>query len=34
MAIGLHDSDFKNPVVRWIDARLPQAARNEMPLAT
>ena len=23
MAIGLHDSDFKNPVVRWIDARLP-----------
>ena len=23
MAIGLHESDFKNPVVRWIDARLP-----------
>ncbi|MBX9701810.1 MAG: cytochrome b, partial [Acetobacteraceae bacterium] len=23
MAIGLHDSDFKNPVIRWIDARLP-----------
>ncbi len=23
MAIGLHDSEFKNPVVRWIDARLP-----------
>jgi len=23
MAIGLHDSDFKNPVVRWIDSRLP-----------
>jgi ubiquinol-cytochrome c reductase cytochrome b subunit len=23
MAIGLHQSDFKNPVVRWIDTRLP-----------
>ena len=23
MATGLHESDFKNPVVRWIDARLP-----------
>jgi ubiquinol-cytochrome c reductase cytochrome b subunit len=23
MASGLHDSDFKNPVVRWIDSRLP-----------
>jgi ubiquinol-cytochrome c reductase cytochrome b subunit len=23
MATGLHNSDFKNPVVRWIDARLP-----------
>jgi len=23
MAIGLHESDFKNPVVRWIDQRLP-----------
>jgi ubiquinol-cytochrome c reductase cytochrome b subunit len=23
MAIGLHDSDFKNPVIRWIDQRLP-----------
>ena len=23
MAAGLHESDFKNPVVRWIDARLP-----------
>jgi ubiquinol-cytochrome c reductase cytochrome b subunit len=23
MASGLHDSDFTNPVVRWIDARLP-----------
>ncbi|MCU0888242.1 MAG: cytochrome b/b6 [Rubritepida sp.] len=23
MAIGLHDSSFKNPVVRWIDQRLP-----------
>jgi ubiquinol-cytochrome c reductase cytochrome b subunit len=23
MAIGLHDSEFKNPVVRWIDSRLP-----------
>jgi ubiquinol-cytochrome c reductase cytochrome b/c1 subunit len=23
MAIGLHDSDFKNPVIRWIDARMP-----------
>ncbi|MBB5687915.1 cytochrome b/b6 [Roseomonas alkaliterrae] len=23
MAIGLHDSDFKNPVVRWIDQRMP-----------
>jgi ubiquinol-cytochrome c reductase cytochrome b subunit len=23
MAIGLHKSDFQNPVVRWIDARLP-----------
>jgi ubiquinol-cytochrome c reductase cytochrome b subunit len=23
MAIGLHDSTFKNPVVRWIDSRLP-----------
>jgi ubiquinol-cytochrome c reductase cytochrome b/c1 subunit len=23
MAIGLHKSDFQNPVVRWIDSRLP-----------
>jgi len=23
MAIGLHKSDFRNPVVRWIDQRLP-----------
>jgi ubiquinol-cytochrome c reductase cytochrome b subunit len=23
MAIGLHDSDFKNPVIRWVDSRLP-----------
>jgi ubiquinol-cytochrome c reductase cytochrome b subunit len=23
MAIGLHDSDFKNPVIRWVDQRLP-----------
>jgi ubiquinol-cytochrome c reductase cytochrome b/c1 subunit len=23
MATGLHESDFRNPVVRWIDARLP-----------
>ena len=23
MAIGLHESDMKNPVVRWIDQRLP-----------
>src|SRR5215207_2143554 len=23
MAVGLHESDFKNPVVRWIDSRLP-----------
>ncbi|MCX8132613.1 MAG: cytochrome b/b6 [Roseococcus sp.] len=23
MAIGLHDSPFKNPVIRWIDQRLP-----------
>ncbi|WP_137125795.1 cytochrome b/b6 [Roseomonas sp. HF4] len=23
MAIGLHNSDFKNPVVRWIDQRMP-----------
>ena len=23
MSIGLHNSDFKNPVVRWIDQRLP-----------
>jgi ubiquinol-cytochrome c reductase cytochrome b/c1 subunit len=23
MATGLHNSDFTNPVVRWIDARLP-----------
>jgi len=23
MAIGLHDSDFKNPVIRWIDQRMP-----------
>jgi ubiquinol-cytochrome c reductase cytochrome b subunit len=23
MAIGLHDSPFKNPVIRWIDRRLP-----------
>ncbi|MBW8268416.1 cytochrome b [Caldovatus aquaticus] len=23
MASGLHQSDFRNPVVRWIDARLP-----------
>jgi ubiquinol-cytochrome c reductase cytochrome b subunit len=23
MAVGLHQSDFKNPVVRWIDTRLP-----------
>ncbi len=23
MAIGLHNSEFKNPVVRWIDARMP-----------
>ncbi len=23
MAIGLHDSTFKNPVIRWVDQRLP-----------
>jgi ubiquinol-cytochrome c reductase cytochrome b subunit len=23
MSIGLHKSDFKNPVVRWIDSRMP-----------
>src|SRR5690349_11539133 len=23
MAIGLHKSEFTNPVVRWIDARMP-----------
>jgi ubiquinol-cytochrome c reductase cytochrome b subunit len=23
MAIGLHDSPFKNPVIRWVDRRLP-----------
>ncbi len=23
MAIGLHKSEFKNPVVRWIDSRMP-----------
>jgi ubiquinol-cytochrome c reductase cytochrome b subunit len=23
MAIGLHDSSFKNPVIRWVDQRLP-----------
>jgi ubiquinol-cytochrome c reductase cytochrome b subunit len=23
MAIGLHDSDMKNPVIRWIDQRMP-----------
>src|SRR4028119_1533554 len=23
MAIGLHESEFSNPVVRWIDSRLP-----------
>lgn len=23
MAIGLHDSPFKNPVIRWVDQRLP-----------
>jgi ubiquinol-cytochrome c reductase cytochrome b/c1 subunit len=23
MAVGLHQSDFKNPVIRWIDTRLP-----------
>ncbi len=23
MAIGLHNSDFKNPVIRWVDSRLP-----------
>jgi len=23
MAIGLHDSDLKNPVLRWVDQRLP-----------
>jgi ubiquinol-cytochrome c reductase cytochrome b/c1 subunit len=23
MAIGLHDSPFKNPVIRWIDQRMP-----------
>jgi ubiquinol-cytochrome c reductase cytochrome b subunit len=23
MAIGLHNSEFKNPVVRWIDSRMP-----------
>ena len=23
MAIGLHKSEFKNPVIRWVDARLP-----------
>ncbi len=23
MAIGLHESEFKNPVIRWVDARLP-----------
>ena len=23
MSIGLHNSEFKNPVVRWIDQRMP-----------
>ena len=23
MALGLHDSPFKNPVIRWVDQRLP-----------
>lgn len=23
MAAGLHESEFKNPVIRWVDARLP-----------
>ena len=23
MALGLHDSSFKNPVIRWVDQRLP-----------
>ena len=23
MATGLHKSDFQNPVIRWVDARLP-----------
>jgi len=23
MASGLHDSEFKNPVIRWVDSRLP-----------
>ena len=23
MAIGLHKSEFANPVVRWIDSRMP-----------
>ena len=23
MSIGLHNSEFKNPVVRWVDQRLP-----------
>ena len=23
MAIGLHNSDFKNPVIRWVDQRMP-----------
>jgi ubiquinol-cytochrome c reductase cytochrome b subunit len=23
MAIGLHKSEFKNPVIRWVDSRLP-----------
>ena len=23
MAMGLHNSDVKNPVLRWVDQRLP-----------
>ncbi|MBX6375410.1 MAG: cytochrome b/b6 [Acetobacteraceae bacterium] len=34
MASGLHQSDFKNPVVRWIDARLPVFTMMEKEYGT
>ena len=31
MAMGLHNSDVKNPLLRWVDQRLPVVSINGMP---